>query len=47
MKKLALLAVLSCLLNAFAYNLDNKALTPIKHAKAANHDKLALVQDGK
>ncbi|MBO4344427.1 MAG: DUF4838 domain-containing protein [Victivallales bacterium] len=47
MKKLALLAVFACMLNVFAYNLDNKALTPIKHAKAEKHKALELVKDGK
>ncbi len=46
MKKLVLLALLPCLLELFAYNLDTKALTPIKHSVAEKHGELQLVRDG-
>ncbi len=47
MKKLVLLLLFTSLLSVFAYNLDTKALTPIKHGTTPKHDKLALVQGGK
>ena len=46
MKRLLAAALFAFVLNLFSYDLDSKALTPIKHGIADKHDNLELVKDG-
>ena len=47
MKKTLLLAFIASFLGVLAYDLDTKALAPIKHGVAEKHEKLTLVRGGK